>query len=109
MAVECTGNAQGFALALQALRPRGTLVLKSTYAGSLTLDVAPVVVNEQTLVGSRCGPFAPALPLLAAGRVHVEPLVHARYALADGVAAFAHAAQPGTLKVLLDMGAEGKV
>ena len=105
MAVECTGNAQGFALALQALRPRGTLVLKSTYAGSLTLDAAPIVVNELTVVGSRCGPFAPALQLLAAGRVLVEPLVHARYALADGMAAFAHAAQPAVLKVLLDTGA----
>ena len=109
MAVECTGNAQGFALALQALRPRGTLVLKSTYAGSLTLDVAPLVVNELTVVGSRCGPFAPALQLLAAGRVQVEPLVHARYALADSLAAFAHAAQPGALKVLLDIGADGKL
>ena len=105
MAVECTGNAQGFALALRALRPRGTLVLKSTYAGSLTLDAAPIVVNELTVVGSRCGPFAPALQLLAAGRVLVEPLVHARYALADGMAAFAHAAQPAVLKVLLDPGA----
>jgi threonine dehydrogenase-like Zn-dependent dehydrogenase len=105
MAVECTGNAQGFALALRALRPRGTLVLKSTYAGSLTLDAAPIVVNELTVVGSRCGPFAPALQLLAAGRVLVEPLVHARYALADGMAAFAHAAQPAVLKVLLDTGA----
>ncbi len=105
MAVECTGNAQGFALALRALRPRGTLVLKSTYAGSLTLDAAPIVVNELTVVGSRCGPFAPALQLLAAGRVLVEPLVHARYALADGMAAFAHAAQPSVLKVLLDTGA----
>lgn len=109
MAVECTGNAQGFALALQALRPRGTLVLKSTYAGSLTLDAAPIVVNELTVVGSRCGPFAPALQLLATGRVQVEPLIHARYALTDGLAAFAHAAQPGTLKVLLDIGAEEKV
>ena len=105
MAVECTGNAQGFALALRALRPRGTLVLKSTYAGSLTLDAAPIVVNELTVVGSRCGPFAPALQLLAAGRVLVEPLVHARYPLADGMAAFAHAAQPAVLKVLLDTGA----
>ena len=80
-------------------------MLKSTYAGSLTLDAAPIVVNELTVVGSRCGPFAPALQLLAAGRVLVEPLVHARYALADGMAAFAHAAQPAVLKVLLDTGA----
>ena len=102
VAVECTGNAAGFDLARRALRPRGTLVLKSTYAGALTLDASSLVVDEITLVGSRCGPFAPALGLLTAGRVDVTPLVHARYALRDGLAAFAHAQQPGVLKVLLE-------
>ena len=103
VAVECTGNPDGFSTAQRALRPRGTLVLKSTYAGSLTLDASAVVVNELTLVGSRCGPFAPALDLLAAGRVSVEPLIHARYPLARAVAAFEHAVRPGVLKVLVDM------
>lgn len=103
VAVECTGNADGFALAQHALRPRGTLVMKSTYAGALTLDAARVVVNELTLVGSRCGPFAPALRLLAERRVAVEPLIEARYPLRDGVAAFEHAGRPGVLKVLLEM------
>jgi threonine dehydrogenase-like Zn-dependent dehydrogenase len=105
VAVECTGNAEGFALARRALRPRGTLVLKSTYAGELTLDVSSVVVNEITLVGSRCGPFAPALDLLAKGEVDVEPLIQARYRLQEGLEAFAHAARPGVLKVLVEIGA----
>jgi threonine dehydrogenase-like Zn-dependent dehydrogenase len=102
MAVECTGNPSGFDLARRALRPRGTLVLKSTYAGALTLDASSLVVDELTLVGSRCGPFAPALRLLSAGHVDPTPLIHARYALRDALTAFAHAQQPATLKVLLE-------
>lgn len=103
VAVECTGNAEGFAVAQRAVRPRGTLILKSTYAGALTLDAAAVVVNEVTLVGSRCGPFAPALRLLAEGRIAVDALIHARYPLAEAVTAFEHAQRPGVLKVLLDI------
>jgi threonine dehydrogenase-like Zn-dependent dehydrogenase len=99
--VECTGNADGLALARQAVRPRGTIVLKSTYRGSVALDLSPLVVDEVTLVGSRCGPFAPALELLSSGRIDVRPLIHARYGLADGVAAFDDAARPGVLKVLI--------
>jgi threonine dehydrogenase-like Zn-dependent dehydrogenase len=102
VAVECTGNPDGFAVAVRALRARGTLVLKSTYAGALTFDAAGVVVNELTLVGSRCGPFAPALRLLAERRVAVEPLIHARYPLRAAIAAFAHAQREGVLKVLLE-------
>jgi threonine dehydrogenase-like Zn-dependent dehydrogenase len=105
VAVECTGGAVAFAAALGALRPRGTLVMKSTYAGSLSLPPAALVVDEITLVGSRCGPFAPALRLLAAGKVDVTPLIEARYPLAEGPAAFEHAA--GALKVLLDVEASG--
>jgi threonine dehydrogenase-like Zn-dependent dehydrogenase len=103
IAVECTGNADGFATARRALRPRGTLVLKSTYAGDLTLDASALVVDEITLVGSRCGPFAPAVGLLAGGTIDVTPLIHARYALEDGLNAFEHAAKPGVLKVLLEI------
>lgn len=103
VAVECTGNPAGFAVAQGAVRPRGTLVLKSTYAGALTLDASAVVVNELTLLGSRCGPFAPALRLLTERRVAVEPLIHARYDLRDGLSAFEHAQRPGALKVLLEM------
>ena len=103
VAVECTGNPEGFNAARRALRPRGTLVLKSTYAGALTLDASAVVVNELTLVGSRCGPFTPALDLLSGGRVSVEPLIHARYPLARAMRAFEHAQRPGVLKVLVDV------
>jgi alcohol dehydrogenase len=99
--VECTGSPTGFALARKLLRPRGTLVLKSTYHGDLPVDMSALVVDEITLVGSRCGPFAPALRLLESGLVDPTPLISARYALSDGEAAFAHAVEPGVLKVLL--------
>lgn len=105
VAVECTGNAEGFALAHSALRPRGTLVLKSTYVGKLALDASALVVDEIAIIGSRCGPFAPALRTLAAGRVDVEPLIQARYGLQDGLQAFAKARERGCLKVLLEVGA----
>jgi threonine dehydrogenase-like Zn-dependent dehydrogenase len=101
LVVECTGNPEGLALATSAVRPRGTVVLKSTYHGTASLDVSRLVVNEVTLVGSRCGPFAKALELLAAGRVDVSSLIQARYPLADGVRAFEEASRPGVLKVLL--------
>ena len=101
--VECTGNAEGLDLARAAVRPRGTIVLKSTYRGSASVDISRIVVDEITLVGSRCGPFAPALALLADGRVDVRPLVHARFPLHEAVAAFAEAARPGVMKVLLEV------
>ncbi|MGD8329070.1 MAG: alcohol dehydrogenase catalytic domain-containing protein [Acidobacteriota bacterium] len=103
VAVECTGNAEGFELARRALRPRGTLVMKSTYAGDLTFDASGLVVDEITLVGSRCGPFAPALELLTSGAVQVEELIADRYPLSAGLAAFEHARRRGTLKVLLQV------
>ncbi len=103
IAVECTGNASGFAIARAALRPQGRLVMKSTYVGDLAIDAAAVVVNELHLIGSRCGPFAPALELLADGAVDVEPLVCARYPLTEGVAALEHAQRPSVLKVLLEV------
>ena len=103
LSVECTGNPAGFAIARRALRPRGTLVLKSTYAGQLTFDASSLVVDEITLIGSRCGPFPAALDLLASGRVDVEPLIHARYPLSEGLAAFERASTKGVLKVLLDI------
>jgi threonine dehydrogenase-like Zn-dependent dehydrogenase len=102
VAVECTGQAEGFELARRAVRPRGTIVLKSTYAGSAALDLSRIVVDEITVVGSRCGPMAPALELLASGRVDPRPLIDARYPLADGLAAFEAAARPATLKVLIE-------
>lgn len=103
IAVECTGNPAGFDLALQALRPRGKLVMKSTYAGNLDLDASTLVVREITVVGSRCGPFAPALRLLTEKSIDVAPLIEARYPLRESLAAFEHAARPGALKVLLEI------
>ena len=101
MVVECTGNPEGFRLARRAVRPRGTLVLKSTYADEISLDMSSLVVDEITLVGSRCGPFSPALDLLASRQVQVSDLVTARYPLQQGEEAFRRAAEPGSLKVLL--------
>ena len=100
--VECTGSAEGFDLARKFLHPRGKLVLKSTYAGLASVDLSRVVVDEITVVGSRCGPFAPALDLLARKLIDVHSLIHARYPLQEGLAAMNHAQQPGVLKVLLD-------
>lgn len=101
LVVEATGSERGLALAMQTVRPRGTLVLKSTVAVRHALDLAPLVIHEVTVVGSRCGPFAPALEALAAGRVQVAPLVDAVYPLAAGAAALVRAGSPGALKVLL--------
>jgi len=103
IAIECTGNPAGFGIARAALRPRGVLVLKSTYAGRLDLDLSSVVVDEITLIGSRCGPFEPALRLLADGLVDVGPLIAARRSLDEGPTAFDLAGQRGTLKVLLEI------
>lgn len=101
--VECTGNPAGFATARRLVRPRGTIVLKSTYHGNLEVNLSLIVVDEVTLLGSRCGPFAPALRLLEAGLVDVTPLISARYPLDEGLEAFAHAARPSALKVVLTM------
>lgn len=101
ISVDCTGSEQGFATARAALRPRGTLVMKSTYAGALTVNASSLVVDEITLVGSRCGPFAKALHLLASRAVDVRPLIRATFPLTDAIAAFAEAQRPGVLKVLI--------
>lgn len=100
--VECTGNEEGFAEALKLVEPRGTIVLKSTYAGTPTADLNRIAVDEIRVVGSRCGPFDAALRLLKHGLIDVESLIEARYNLSDGLKAFEHAAQRGALKVLLD-------
>jgi 2-desacetyl-2-hydroxyethyl bacteriochlorophyllide A dehydrogenase len=99
--VEATGSPSGLDLARAALRPRGTLVLKSTYAGEVTLNLSPFVVDEITIVGSRCGPFAPAIRLLERGDVDPTQLIAERYALSDGLKAMSRAAERGVMKVLL--------
>jgi threonine dehydrogenase-like Zn-dependent dehydrogenase len=104
VAIDCSGQAGGFELARQLLRPRGTLVLKSTFHGAQTLAMAPLVIDEITVVGSRCGPFAPALRLLEQRLIDVDSLLDAEYPLAQGVEAFRRAMAPGTLKVQIVMG-----
>ncbi len=101
--VDCTGSPEGFQFARNLLRPRGTFVLKSTYVGDLTVDMSRIVVDEIRLVGSRCGPFAKALQLLADKAVQVAPLIEARYRLTQGLDALDHAARPGATKILIDV------
>ena len=103
MIVEATGSPEGLSTAIQLIRPRGTLVLKSTYHGDVSLNMATFVIQEISLIGSRCGPFPPAIRLLASKHIRVDPLIHARYPLLDGVLAMEKAAQPGVRKVLLQM------
>ncbi|NDJ60585.1 MAG: alcohol dehydrogenase catalytic domain-containing protein [Chloroflexi bacterium] len=100
--VDCTGQAGGFADALDLVEPRGTIILKSTYEGLPQVNLTRVAVDEIRVVGSRCGPFAAALRLLSAGLVDVTSLVEARYSLEEAVQAFGHAAQQGVLKVLIE-------
>jgi threonine dehydrogenase-like Zn-dependent dehydrogenase len=99
--VECTGSAKGLELAMRLARPRGTIILKSTVAEKSLIHLAPIVIDEIRVQGSRCGPFAPALRALSQGSVDVRPLVSARYSLDDGLEAFECSAQPGVLKVLM--------
>jgi threonine dehydrogenase-like Zn-dependent dehydrogenase len=103
LVVECTGSALGLELALRLVRPRGTVILKSTVADKSSLHLAQIVIDEIRIQGSRCGPFAPALRALSQHTVDIHPLISARYSLDDGIAAFEHAARPGVLKVLMRM------
>jgi 2-desacetyl-2-hydroxyethyl bacteriochlorophyllide A dehydrogenase len=100
--VEATGSPSGFELARRAVRPRGTFVLKSTYQGEITLDLSPFVVDEITVVGSRCGPFGPALRMLERGDVDPVPLITKRFPLAEAVSAMEAAKRPDVLKVILE-------
>ncbi|MEO8260154.1 MAG: alcohol dehydrogenase catalytic domain-containing protein [Acidobacteriota bacterium] len=104
--VDCTGSESGLPTALQLVRPRGTIVLKTTVAGRQQMAWAPVVIDEVTIVGSRCGPFDRALAALEAGSVSVVPLISGRFDLSQGVKALEAAASRGTLKVLLDVAAQ---
>src|SRR5437588_10734821 len=101
LVVECSGSAQGLELALRLVRPRGTLILKSTVSEKSLLHLAPIVIDEIRMQGSRCGPFAPAIRALSQRTVDVHPLISAHYNLDDGLAAFEYAARPGVLKVLV--------
>lgn len=101
--VDCTGSETGLPTALQLVRPRGTVVLKTTVAGAQTLALAPIVIDEVTIAGSRCGPFDEALAALESGRVRVLPLISRRFDLSQGMAALDHARTQPALKVLLDV------
>ena len=102
--VEATGTAGGFELAMKSIRPRGRIILKSTYKGDLEVNFSRIVVDEITLIGSRCGSFEPALRLLAEGKIDPRQLIEATYSLDQGMTAFEHASRPGVLKVLLQPG-----
>jgi threonine dehydrogenase-like Zn-dependent dehydrogenase len=101
LVVEATGSEEGLAKAIAAVRPRGTIVLKTTVAARHAVDLAPVVINEIRVLGSRCGRFEPALALLAEGKVDVRPLISARFALGDIERGFEAAARRGVRKVLV--------
>jgi threonine dehydrogenase-like Zn-dependent dehydrogenase len=100
--VEATGSPSGFALARKAIRPRGTMVLKSTYKGDMSVNFSSIVVDEIQLVGSRCGPFEPALRLMESRQVDPSVLIADEFKLSDALKAFERAAEAGVLKVLVE-------
>src|ERR1700682_1541173 len=101
LVVEATGSPSGLAMAQQITAPRGTLMLKSTFHGTAPVETWPIVVKELTVIGSRCGPFPPALALLRSGRVDPRPLISRIFALKDAAKAIRYAQQRGVMKVLL--------
>ena len=101
MVVECTGSTQGLELALRLVRPRGTLILKSTVADKSTLNLAPIVIDEIRVQGSRCGPFLKAIALLRSRKVDPTPLITRTFALNDAQTAIHFAQKTGAMKVLL--------
>jgi 2-desacetyl-2-hydroxyethyl bacteriochlorophyllide A dehydrogenase len=100
--VEATGSPDGFNLARKSIRPRGTMVLKSTYKGEMNVNFSSIVVDEINLIGSRCGPFEPALRLLEKREVDPSVLIAEQYKLKDSLKAFEKASQAGILKILLE-------
>ena len=102
--VDATGSAEGLRAAAAMTRPRGTVILKSTVHGAVGIDTAPIIVNEITLLGSRCGRFEAALPWIENEAIRLEEMVSERYPLADAARAFARAGERGVLKVLLRAG-----
>ena len=99
--VEATGSPTGFALARKAIRPRGTLVMKSTYQGEMSANFSSIVVDEINIIGSRCGPFEPALRLMESRQVDPTVLIAEEFKLGDALTAFERAAQTGVLKILV--------
>jgi len=99
--IDCTGRGEAFQSALATVAPRGTIILKSTAAAGAELNLAPLVINEITVLGSRCGRFAPALEALAAKRIDPRPLIDGTFPLNDGLEAIAAAANRSNFKILL--------
>ncbi len=100
--VDATGRPEGMKKALGFVRPRGNLILKTTIAAPVAdIDINHIVINEISVIGSRCGPFVHALALMETGQITLEPMVEATYRLEEGLKAFEHAARPGALKVLV--------
>jgi threonine dehydrogenase-like Zn-dependent dehydrogenase len=95
-------RARGLESAMKYTRPRGTIILKSTVAEAIPVDLAPIVINEVTIIGSRCGPFEPAIRALGDGSIDVKPLITAQFPAADAGEAFAAARKKDSLKVLID-------
>lgn len=101
--IDCTGRISGFEMAQQIVRPTGKIILKSTIAANPNVNLSSLVVNEITLIGSRCGPFRQAIELLKDKKVEVKPLISAGYPLEEGLIAFEKARDKGALKILLKM------
>lgn len=99
--IDCTGHSEGLALAIATVRPRGTIILKSTAAAGTAMNLAPVVINEITIVGSRCGRFGPAIDALSASKGDPRALIDGEFSLDDGIAAFSAAAAKTKFKILL--------
>ncbi|MBR2526276.1 zinc-binding dehydrogenase, partial [bacterium] len=99
--VEATGSITGFEDAMTLTKPRGVLVLKSTVAGSKEINLAPIVINEITVLGSRCGQFKPALRLLENNRIDFKPLISGIYNVDDAIKAFERNKEKDSLKVLI--------
>lgn len=101
IAVDCTGSESGIDMAIRSVRPRGTVIIKTTVAERGRVDLNTVVINELSLIGSRCGPFPDALSAIGSGKIKLYPLISAEYPIEEGVRAFAHASERGVLKVIL--------
>jgi threonine dehydrogenase-like Zn-dependent dehydrogenase len=99
--IDCSGSESGFRRAVELVRPRGKIILKSTAAAAPEINLAPIVVNEITVIGSRCGRFQPALDALAAGKIDPRPLIDGAFPLDDGIGAFEAAKNPLNFKILL--------
>ncbi len=101
--VDCTGSTEGFDTALDLVRPRGTIVVKTTVADRFSINLAPLVINEITVVGSRCGPFEPALKALSDGSVRVSEMIAGIFPMEQALEAFDSASRPEALKVMIRM------